>query len=281
MYNMKKYVSLFLALSVVVVTFTACNVVNSVATTMGGYDPNNVEQDKELGTQMYAQIASDQTNYPLLDEKKYATAYQHIQRITNTILNSGVVEHRNDFDWSVKIVNADNVQNAFACPGGKLYVYTGLIKYLDNEAQLAGVMAHEIAHAAARHSSKQIAKSNTIDWGTSLALGKNPGAIASMVAQIAGGVGNLAFSRSDESEADALAVYYLSNTDYNPLGVAGFFQKLQAEGQGSQGPTFLSTHPSSSDRIQRIQAAWQANGSKKGNDFVDRYKQVKASLNVK
>jgi predicted Zn-dependent protease len=85
-------------------------------------------------------------------------------------------------------------------------------------------------------------------------------------------MGGLAFSRKDESEADNLAVYYLSHTDYNPLGVAGFFEKLQKQGAGStkELDTYFSTHPATSDRIERIHAAWQAYGAKKGNDYVER-----------
>lgn len=260
--------------------FMSCTTVSNVANVVGSINPTDVSTDKELGAQMYAQIASDPTNYPLLDEAKYPDAYKHIRRITNTILNSGVVDNRDVFEWTVMIIDADDVQNAFACPGGKLYVYTGLIKYLDNEAQLAGVMAHEIAHAAARHSSRQIFQNNGIAYISGLVLGENPNEVASLVTQIAGNMGGLAFSRKDESEADNLAVYYLSHTDYNPLGVAGFFEKLQAEGMGSEGgiTTYFSTHPASADRIQRIHAAWEAYGSVKGNDFTERYQQVKLSL---
>ena len=251
---------------------SACAVVNSL-------NLYTIEDDKELGRQMYAQIAEETEEYPLLDSVRYATAYGHINRIMNTILNCGVVAYRNDFDWNVKLINAD-VLNAFAVPGGKLYVYTGLIKYLDNEAQLAGVMAHEVAHAAARHSTTQMTKQYGVSYITSLLLGENPGEYLQLAGQIANGLGGLAFSRSDESQADALAVHYLSNTDYNPLGVAGFFEKLAAE-QGreqSQLETFMSTHPSSTDRVQRIREAWVANGSKPGNDFVERYQQFKNSL---
>lgn len=276
---MKKIAILSLLFALPIATFTGC----SVANVLGSINPTDVSTDKELGAQMYAQIASDPKNYPLLDEKKYAEAYGHVRRIATTILNSGVVEHRDVFDWSVMIIDADNVQNAFACPGGKLYVYTGLIKYLDNEAQLAGVMAHEIAHAAARHSSRQIFQNNSIAFISSLILGEKPSELSTMVAQIAGGMGGLAFSRKDESEADNLAVYYLSHTDYNPLGVAGFFEKLQATGMGSEDgiATYFSTHPASADRIQQIHEAWKAYGSRQGNDFTDRYRLVKNSLNVR
>ncbi len=280
---MMKRTTIFSIVAMLFMTIMGCSTMTNVANVLGSINPTDVSTDKDLGTQMYAQIASDPTNYPLLDETKYATAYTHIKRITNTILNSGVVANRDVFDWSVMIIDADDVQNAFACPGGKLYVYTGLIKYLDNEAQLAGVMAHEIAHAATRHSSRQIFQNNSVAYVSGLLLGQNPSEMATMVAQIAGNMGGLAFSRKDESEADNLAVYYLSNTDYNPLGVAGFFEKLQKDGAGSEGglATYFSTHPASADRVQQISAAWHAYGSKNGNDYADRYQQIKNSIKKK
>jgi len=240
----------------------------------------SINDDKEMGRQMYAQIANAKSDFPLLDSARNVAAYAHINRIMNTVLNSGVVAHRNDFEWTVKLIDSD-VLNAFAVPGGKLYFYTGLIKYLDNEAQLAGVMAHEIAHVAARHSTQQMTKQLGSQYITSLLLGENPNQYLAIAGQLANGLGGLAFSRTDEYEADALAVQYLSRTEYNPLGVAGFFEKIINETgsvEQSKLQTFMSTHPSSADRVRKIREAWVANGSKTGNDFTERYQQFKNSL---
>ena len=263
-----KFIALYLGLFL-----ASCAVVN----TLNLY---SIDDDKEMGKQMYAQIANTPSEYPLLDSAKNVTAYAHINRIMNTILNSGAVAYRNDFEWTVKIIDAD-VLNAFAVPGGKLYFYTGLIKYLDNEAQLAGVMAHEIGHVAARHSTQQMTKQLGTQYVTSLILGKNPNQYLALAGQMANGLGGLAFSRADEYQADALAVHFLSNTEYNPLGVAGFFEKIINETgseEQSRLQTFMSTHPSSVDRVQKIKEAWVANGSKTGNDFIERYQQFKNSL---
>lgn len=236
----------------------------------------SLEDEKTFGKEMYAQIQSDPKEYPLVDKAKNPALYGHVERIMNTILKTGQVNYVNDFEWSIRVIDAD-VQNAFACPGGKMYVYTGLIKYLDNEAQLAGVMAHEIAHVHWRHSTQQMTQQYGISVLQQIVLGENSNELVNMAAQMSGKLGGLAFSRYDESEADATAVKFLTYTDYNPLGVAGFFEKLKAEGQGSGTPVFLSTHPSPEDRVAKIHEAWVANGSKKGNDYVDRYKDVKKS----
>ena len=263
-----KFLSIFALFS-----FLSCSTLNQV-------NLYSIDDDKKLGNQMFEQIQTDTKEYPLMDETKYAKAYAQVRQIMNTILQSGQVEHAKDFEWSVKLIDAD-VLNAFACPGGKMYVYRGLIQYLDNEAELAGVMAHEIGHVSKRHSTRQMTKQYGVAALTSMILGKNVSQLATTTAQIAGNLGGLAFSRSDEYEADAFAVKALASTDYNPLGVAGFFKKMEAEGKSSNTAAFLSTHPSSPDRISKITGLWQSLGSKKGNDYAERYKVLKKNVAIK
>lgn len=256
-----------------------CGAISTVGAVLNEVNLFTVDQDKEFGNQLYNQIQSGEAaDYPLLDATKYATAYAHLDRVLKTILNTGMVDYTSEFEWKVGIIDAD-VLNAFACPGGKIYVYRGLINYLDNEAQLAGVMAHEMAHIARRHSTRQMTKEYGVSTLTSMLLGDNPNQYVQIAAQLAGNVGGLSFSRTDEYEADNYAVAYLSGTEYNPLGVAGFFEKMLADGTaGGTSLTFLSTHPSPPDRIQKIKEHWAEYGSVKGNDFADRYSQVKASV---
>ncbi len=116
----------------------------------------SLEDDRRLGAQVNQEILSNPGQYPVLPEAGNAEAYRYIRGITQKILNSGKVEHRDEFAWEVRIIKDDNTLNAFCTPGGYIYVYTGLIKYLDSEEQLAGVMGHEIAHADRRHSTKQM-----------------------------------------------------------------------------------------------------------------------------
>ena len=99
-----------------------------------------VSHDVQLGAQLKYEIESNPTEYPILDSVQYPEAYYHLYRLRDSILNTGAVTHADDFSWELKIIHDDNVLNAFAAPGGYIYVYTGLIKYLDTEDQLAGVM---------------------------------------------------------------------------------------------------------------------------------------------
>ncbi|UOQ51564.1 M48 family metalloprotease [Hymenobacter cellulosivorans] len=213
----------------------------------------SVQDDIALGDSVAQQtdelMRTNPTQYGrLLDRANNAEAYRALDNVVNTVLNNGKLTYRNEFVWDVKIVQKDD-KNAFATPGGHIYVYTGLIKYLDRESQLAGVLGHEIAHADRRHTSKQLQTQYGIDFLLSLVLGNNP----NQLAQIAAGLGQLKFSRDAESEADQYSVIYLQNTSYTCDGAAGFFIKAQAEGPSST-PAFLSTHPDPDNRISSIQA---------------------------
>jgi predicted Zn-dependent protease len=168
------------------------------------------------------------------------------------ILASGQVDHAEDFEWATHIIDDDSVLNAFAAPGGYIYVYTGLIHYLDVEDHFVGVLGHEIAHAAQRHSTDQLTQQYGIATLISIVLGEGA---AADIASIAAGLASLSFSRTDEAESDEYSVIYLCETDYAANGAAGFFEKLLAEATGSiEIPEFLSTHPSSDTRVADIDA---------------------------
>ncbi|GAA3941605.1 M48 family metalloprotease [Hymenobacter algoricola] len=212
----------------------------------------SVQDDIDLGAKVAAQTDSTyRAKGQLLEptDSRNRQAYAYLGTVVNKVLNSGKLEHRNDFVWDVKIIKDDATLNAFASPGGHIYVFSGLIKYLDHEDQLAGVLAHEIAHADRRHTSRQLQQQYGIGVLLSLLLGENP----NQLAQIAAGLGQLKFSRDFEKEADTYSVIYLSGTDYACDGAAGFFIKTQAAGGGNP-PEFLSTHPNPDNRVEAIQA---------------------------
>lgn len=209
-----------------------------------------IQDDKKLGRELAAEIEAHPEEYgAILDRNEYAEAYGHLDRIRDEILNSGEVFYADEFGWETHIIHDDEVLNAFAAPGGFIYVYTGLIKYLNEEDQLAGVMGHELAHADRRHSTEQLTKAYGIETLLSVVFG-DPGVIG----DVAAGLVSLEFSREDETEADESSVIYLCQTDYAANGAAGFFELLLEEG-GAEIPEFLSTHPSSESRVADINAA--------------------------
>ena len=128
----------------------------------GGFNLFTIQQDRELGKQVSTEIESNSNEYPILDSASHVAAYRYIYDIRNTILTSGKVKHKDEFTWQIRIIEDDSILNAFCTPGGYIYVYTGIIKFLDNEAELAGVMGHEMAHADLRHSTRQVTKLNGV-----------------------------------------------------------------------------------------------------------------------
>lgn len=224
----------------------------------------SIEDDKKLGKQVSDEINSKPAEYPILSESKYPKAYQYLRAMQTQILNSGNVQYKNDFAWELKIIQDDKVLNAFATPGGYIYVYTGLIKYLEKADDLAGVMGHEIAHADRRHSIKQMEKQYGIQMLLSVALGQNAGQLSKIAGELAGTGAILAFGREAESEADEFSVKYLSKTNYACNGAASFFQKLLGEGKGGGTPVFLSTHPSPANRVDEINKLAEGMGCSTG-----------------
>jgi len=217
----------------------------------------SLEDDIALGQQLADEIAADPATYPVLDESTYADAYDIIWGIRDEILDSGEVVHADDFEWQLKIIDDDETLNAFAAPGGFMYVYTGLIRYLEVEDHLAGVIGHEMAHADRRHTTDQLTK----QYGLSTLLGLVLGEDAALLGEIAGSLVLLEFSREDEADADAWSVTYLCETRYAADGAAGFFEQLLNEDTPlPEIPVFLSTHPSSESRVEDIQALAEAKG---------------------
>jgi beta-barrel assembly-enhancing protease len=230
-----------------------------VAISMNACDKNNdlvifsVQNDIDLGAQIHDEILSKPDEFPILSEEAYPEAYAYINEMTDKILQSGKVTYQDEFVWKVHIIDKD-ILNAFVTPGGYIYVYTGLIHYLDKEDDLAGVMGHEVAHADRRHTSKRLQKYYGVQMLLGILLGQNPGKITEIAVAIATNAAFLSFSRSDETESDMYSVEYLANTEYACNGAGEFFRKLVEEGHGKGVPEFLSTHPSPKNRVADINA---------------------------
>lgn len=216
----------------------------------------SIQDDVALGNQVAHQVDSTYRSQGKLLERNTTNqqAYIFMDRIVGRVLNSGEVKYRDEFTWDVKIIKDDAQLNAFATPGGHIYVFTGLIKFLNDEDHFAGVIAHEIAHADRRHSVKQLQRTYGINLLLSIALGNNPSALKEIAGQLTGTLAGLKFSRDAETEADFYSVEYLGGTEYYACdGAAGFFIKMNEEAAQGTPPEFLSTHPNPENRIQSIQ----------------------------
>lgn len=267
MKSMNLYKVLFSSLFVVLV-FSACDVKKASQ----GINFFSVEDEIALGKQVVKEIESDPGQFPVLPEAGNQEVYQYVRGLAQKILNTGKVAYKNEFAWQVKIIDDDKTLNAFCTPGGYIYVYTGLIKFLDSEDQLIGVLGHEIAHAAMRHSTRNLTKVYGIQTLYSIITGK---AEAGMLEQIAIGLVALKFSRDHETEADESSVNYLCATPYNAAGAAGFFKKMQ--GQASP-PAFLSTHPDPGNRVAKMEERKTELGCKGTTTNQSAYQAIKAKL---
>ena len=163
-----------------------------------------------------------------------------------------------DIDWEFYVLDSQ-VINAFALPGGKVFISRGLMEKMDNEAQLAGVIGHEIGHVTARHGNERMGKA-MIAQGVIIAAGIG-GAVSDeewlQVLGVGTAVGGqlflLKYSRSNELEADALGVRYMAKVGYNPIGQIQVMEILREASGGSAPPEWLSTHPASDTRISNLE----------------------------
>lgn len=210
-----------------------------------------VQRDLELGKQTEIEILGSPAEFPILDSASNVSAYKFLYDMRNEILNSGLVTYKSEFVWKIKIIRDDTTLNAFCTPGGYIFVYTGLIKYLDTEDELAGVIGHEMAHADKRHSTEAMTKQYPLLITTGV-LGLDKNTLANMVTSLI----QLSYSRDNEAEADAYSVVYLSKTRYKCSGGAGFFQKLIKDGMDPCGSNplakYTSTHPCPDNRVERF-----------------------------
>lgn len=206
--------------------------------------------DVALGKQIDQEIRSNPKEYPLLNS---SSANSYVQSMVNELIKAPEIEYRNVFAYKVEVIRDDKTVNAFCTPGGYVYVYTGLMKMLDNEASLAGVLGHEIAHAERRHSSKRMVNQYGVSLLLSMALGNNPSQIEELAANLFGNLALLKNSRDDEEESDKYSFKYLRSTNiWYAGGVKFFFEKIKDQSSNSSFERLFSTHPLPADRVDAV-----------------------------
>ena len=227
-----------------------------------------VSSDLNFGAQAAAQIDKDNKNN-ILDSTTNGVIYRYLYSIRDSIFKNNEIDHEARFPWRIRIIN-DPTLNAFCTPGGYIYFYTGILKYLQSEDELAGVMGHEMAHAEKRHSTDAM----TREFGANLLLELIFGTNKAQLLQVATGLAQLSFGRDAETEADNCSVDWLYQTSYNPVGAAGFFEKIQKEKNQVNIPEFLSTHPDPGNRVANMKKRWAEKGGKTGATYTERYKKM-------
>jgi predicted Zn-dependent protease len=200
-------------------------------------------EDTQMGLQAYQQI---------LDESKISKDPELNARIKQVGRRIAEASPHPEWDWQFTLIE-DDEPNAFALPGGKVGVNTGLFKVARNDAQLATVLGHEVAHAIARHGAERMSQS-MLAQGLSAAVGIGTGnsAYAQLAAQAATLGIILPYSRTQEAEADHIGLFYMAEAGYDPREAVKLWQNFESLG-GASPPEFLSTHPSSGTRIESLE----------------------------
>ncbi len=206
----------------------------------------SLSEEWQMGQQFEQQLAKD---LKLVNDR---ATVAYVSRIGQQLVSQ--TELRNQ-PWEFHVV-ADPAINAFNIPGGHVYVNTGLLAAVDNAAELAGVMAHEIAHGVSRHGTERLTKAYGLNIGAGLLLGQDPSTTQKILAQLVGGGALAKFSRSDERESDELGVLYMYRAGYDPEGMATMFEKLlsQRKSRPSAVQSFFSSHPLTESRIAAVRA---------------------------
>lgn len=232
------------------------------------------EQENQIGAQVKAELEQKQGIQYVPDP----VITNYVNAVAGKVIAVGKKDRR-DVNWQVHVINDPKQVNAFATPGGYLYVYTGLLAAAENEAELAGVMAHETAHVVARHSARRLVSAYGFQAVAAMALGQNPGLLGQVAGAVAIQGALLKNSRRDETEADELGARYAHGAGYDPAALATFFQKLKAKEGSTPGVLkYFATHPATGDRIAHINSFSASKGLTGGALNAQQYAQMKARI---
>jgi hypothetical protein len=262
-------------LAVLCLTTVSTSVLAQPTQVKPGFNIFSEQQDVEIGRQSAAEA---ERQLPMLNDRRVDGYVGEIIRR----LAAGAPGSK--FPYQIRVVNASDI-NAFTLPGGFMYVNRGLIEAARSEPELAGVLAHEMAHVALRHGTHQASKAYMTQAGIGilgglLGRGRNP----SQIFQVIGGLGMnalfLKFSRDDENQADLVGAQIMSRAGYDPRSMADFFQVLRAQQKSEPGrlAQFFSDHPAPADRENRIRQEAQRIGAVRTSREVGGFPQVQSQL---
>lgn len=216
------------------------------------------DSEVQLGEQSYAQVLNDPKVHISHNPAEVEPVQRVAQRIIAAAKQSKYAERAQSFDWEVTVIKDDRTKNAWALPGGKIAVYTGIFPEAKNENGLAAILGHEVVHALARHGAERMSQNLAAQIGlqtASIFLGD--GGVSSQLGMQALGLGTqvgilLPFSRSHESEADYIGLLLAAQAGYDPRESVRLWQRMAQSSSGAP-PEFLSTHPANETRIADLQ----------------------------
>jgi len=196
----------------------------------------------------------------VLKKEKLSTNTKYNSSVTRVGKRIAIASGKTNYQWEYKVIDSDDTINAFALPGGKIAVYTGILTVAETDAGLATVMGHEVAHATARHGGERMSIGILAQIGAvglNVALrNKDPQVISAVNSAFGVGVtlgGILPFNRKQESEADRIGLVYMARAGYDPRESVNFWKRMADANKGKPSPPeFLSTHPSYGTRVKNL-----------------------------
>ena len=206
-------------------------------------------QQMQLGSQEYAKTLRENRSRIVSSGPQYVG----VQRVARRI-EAVAGRDKPAFVWKVTLIRK-NVANAYCVPGGKIVVYTGILPLTENDAGLATVLGHEVAHATAEHVAERIEWQHLTEIAAAIIAGGvafTPAQFVRLQALIGVGAA-LPFSRSQESEADHIGLVYMARAGYDPRQAVAFWKRMRRASKGKEPPEFLSDHPSDAHRVERVQ----------------------------
>ena len=206
-------------------------------------------QQMQLGSQEYAKTLRQDRARIVSSGSDYAD----VQRVAKRI-EAVAARDKPAFVWRVTLLRK-NEANAYCLPGGKIVVYTGILPLTRNDAGLATVLGHEVAHATAEHVAERIERQHLTKVAAAIIAGGvavTPGQYVRVTALL-GAAGSLSFSRKQESEADHIGLIYMARAGYDPRQAVAFWKRMLRASKGKEPPEFLSDHPSDQHRVDRVQ----------------------------
>lgn len=226
------------------------------------------DDEIKLGRQMKPELEKELTLHPSAEVQSYI-------KDLGTRLARGT---DSPVPLRFHVVKDDKTINAFAIPGGDIYVYTGLMKAAHDEAELACVLGHEISHVTRRHVAQQLTSQMGLQAVQDLVLGKDAGAISALASQLASTGVLLKFSRDHERDADEHGLPMCNRRGYDPNGLVRMFETFKSQGEAPAALAFLQSHPLPSERIENAKALIKTLKPLGNDKNVDSYNDLKAKL---
>ncbi len=264
------YLKQFTAILIILFLASSCRKDNDNIIVHISKEDFSFEDQKEIGETLKSLILDSPDQYKIVEEDQYPEFYNYLNTLMDMLSNTDLVENRSLFQWDATIIHDDAIRSAFITPGGHLFIYTGLLKFIRSESELVGILAHEINYADTNYLIERLKSEFGKEFIGDLLLGHD----APETRHIAHNIGDLVFSSDEVTRADHYSIDLICPFQYNALGLYSFLENADRSDLEIQ---WLETRPGSSNRMGKIEE-WAANCGEEEQDFLERYDNFKKLL---